>query len=97
MPRPEAAERAGMTLVGARVCLYGRGRAAHIMYRHNGQPVSVFMIPQMTRSDEVVDVMGHEAAIWSDGGRTFVLISREPKAPAGDIARMTAVVQAALH
>jgi len=67
------------------------------MYRHNGQPVSVFMIPKMTRSDEVVDVMGHEAAIWSVGGRTFVLIAREPTAPGDDIARMTAVVQAALR
>ena len=97
MPLLEAAERAGMELVGARVCLYGRGMAAHIMYRHNGQPVSVFMIPKMTRADEVVDVMGHEAAIWSVGGRTFVLIARKPAAPGDDIARMTALVQAALR
>jgi anti-sigma factor RsiW len=97
MPLPEAAGRSGMELVGARVCLYGRGLAAHIMYRHNGQPVSVFMIPKMTRADEVVEVMGHEAAIWSGGGRTFVLIAREPAAPGDDVSRMTAVVQAALR
>ncbi len=91
---PEAAARAGMELVGARVCLYGRGRTAHIMYRHNGRPVSVFMIPKMTRRDEVLDVMGHEAAIWSAGDRTFVLIAREP---ADDVSRMTAFVQASLR
>jgi anti-sigma factor RsiW len=96
MPFSAAAARAGMELVGARVCLYGRGRAAHLMYRHNGRPVSVFMIPKMTRADEVVDVMGHEAAIWSAGDRTFVLIAREPAAPDDDIARMRALVQAAL-
>jgi hypothetical protein len=94
MPLPEAAQRAGMELLGARVCLYGRGLAAHIMYRHNGQPVSVYMIPKMTRSDAVVDIMGHEAAIWSSGGRTFVLVAREPEA---DVERMTAVIQTALH
>jgi len=94
MPLPETAQRAGMELLGARVCLYGRGLAAHIMYRHNGQPVSVFMIPKMTRPDAVVDVMGHEAAIWSSGGRTFVLVAREPE---DDVSRMTAIVQAALH
>lgn len=94
MPLPEAAQRAGMELLGARVCLYGRGLAAHLMYRHHGQAVSVYMIPKMTRSDEVVDVMGHEAAIWSSGGRTFVLVAREPQA---DVARMTAVIQTALH
>lgn len=97
IPLPDVARRAGMELVGARVCLYGRGMAAHIMYRHNGQPVSVFMIPKMTRADEVVDVMGHEAAIWSVGGRTFVLIARAPTAPGDDISRMTAFVQAALR
>jgi len=94
---PEAAARAGMELLGARVCLYGRGRAAHIMYRHHGKPVSVYMIPEMTRSDAVVDVMGHEATIWSSGGRTFVLVAREHEATGEDFSRMTAVVQAALH
>jgi hypothetical protein len=64
------------------------------MYRHHGRPVSVYMIPKMTRSDAVVDVMGHEAAIWSSGGRTFVLVAREPEA---DVARMTAFIQTALH
>jgi hypothetical protein len=44
--------------------------------------------------------MGHEAAIWSTGGRTFVLVAREPEDQAGaaaDLSHMTAVVQAALH
>jgi anti-sigma factor RsiW len=100
MPLPEAAAQAGMELLGARVCLYGRGLAAHLMYLHNGQPVSVFMIPKTSRPETVVDVMGHEAAIWSTGGRTFVLVAREPEnqaAAAADLSRMTAVVQAALH
>jgi anti-sigma factor RsiW len=100
MPPSDAAADAGMELLGARVCLYGRGLAAHLMYRHNGQPVSVFMIPKTSRSEAVVDVMGHEAAIWSTGGRTFVLVAREPEDRAeanGDLSRMTALVQAALH
>jgi anti-sigma factor RsiW len=100
MPRSDAAAEAGMELLGARVCLYGRGLAAHLMYRHNGQPVSVFMIPKTSRSEAVMDVMGHEAAIWSTGGRTFVLVARqsEDRADAdADLSRMTAVVQAALH
>jgi anti-sigma factor RsiW len=100
LPRTEAADGAGLELLGARVCLYGRGLAAHLMYRHNGQPVSVFMIPAKSRADGVVDVMGHEAAIWSTGDRTFVLVAREPEvgtAAAADFSRMTAVVQTALH
>ena len=38
--------------------------------------------------------MGHEAAIWSSGGRTFVLVASEPE---DEMSRMTAIVQAALH
>ena len=46
------------------------------------------------RADQVVDVMGHEAVIWSGGGRTFVLIAREPRA---EVERMASTVQAALR
>ena len=91
---PEQPERAGLELVGERPCLYGQGRVAHIMYRHHGTPVSVFMLPGTMRADQVVDVMGHEAAIWSAGGRTFVLIAREPRA---EIERMASFVHASLH
>jgi anti-sigma factor RsiW len=87
---PRAAERAGLELVGARPCLYGEGMVAHIMYRHNGEPVSVFMLPKTTRADEMLDVMGHEASIWSVGNRTFVLIAREPRA---EVAQLTSFVQ----
>jgi anti-sigma factor RsiW len=87
----------GLELVGARPCLYARGAAAHLMYRHHGQPLSVFMLPQLSRHgkpDERVDVMGHEAAVWSKDGRTFVLIAREPE---DDMRHVVSIVQAALH
>jgi anti-sigma factor RsiW len=93
---PEAAG-IGLEFVGARPCLYAKGRAAHLMYRHHGQPVSVFMLPQLTRpgkQNETVEVMGHEAAVWSEGGRTFVLVAREPDA---DVQRVVSAVQASLH
>ena len=67
------------------------------MYRHRGQPLSVFMLPQLARpgkQDERVDVMGHGATVWSEGGRTFVLVAREPEP---EMAHVVAVVQAALR
>src|SRR5207247_9061780 len=91
---PEEPVSAGLELVGTRPCLYAEGRVAHIMYRHHGRPVSVFMLPGTSRPEEIVEVMGHEAAIWSAGDRTFVLISREPPA---EVARMVSFVQASLQ
>jgi len=79
MHLPQDAARQGLDLVGARQCLYSDGRVAHIMYRHDGHPVSLFMLPKTARTQELVDVLGHEAAIWCVGNRTFVLIAREPK------------------
>jgi anti-sigma factor RsiW len=91
---PDHAESAGLELVGARPCLYGEGLAAHIMYRHHGNPVSLFMLPQGARRAEVVAIMGHQAAIWSVDQRTFVLVAREPPA---EVERMRLFVQAAMR
>ncbi len=91
---PERPDRAALELVGERTCLYGQGRVAHILYRHEGRPVSLFMLPNDTRKDEVLDTLGHDAAVWSVGNRTFVLIAREPKA---DFERMALFVRTGLH
>ncbi len=91
---PAQPERAGLELVGSRPCLYGEGKVAHIMYRHNGHPVSLFMLPKGQRPERLLAVLGHEAAIWSVGDRTFVLIAREARS---EVQRMAAFVHAALH
>jgi len=94
MRLPDHPERADLELVGSRPCMYPEGLAAHIMYRHHGHPVSLFMLPQGARQDELIDVMGHRAAIWSVGTRTFVLIADEPRA---EVERMISFVHAGLH
>jgi anti-sigma factor RsiW len=94
MHLPADPARAGLELVGSRQCLYGEGEIAHIMYRHDGRPVSLFMLPKSARTEELVEVLGHEAKIWCDGNRTFVLVAREPRAA---VERMASFVQASLH
>jgi len=89
-----SAPAAGLELVGARPCLYGEGKIAHIMYRQNGEPVSLFMLPNTARRDEVVEALGHEASIWCTRDRTFVLVARKPRP---EIDQLAAVVQASLR
>ncbi len=91
---PDAMEREGLELVGSRPCLYGGGKAAHIMYRHHGEAVSLFMLPRTAHDEGIVEAFGHECAIWSGGDRTFVLVSRESKP---DVQRLAAVVHTAFH
>ena len=94
MHLPADPSRAGLELIGARPCLYGEGKIAHIMYRHQGRPVSLFMLPDTARAQGLVEVLGHEAAIWCVNDRTFVLVSREPKQ---DVERLAAFVKSSLH
>ena len=91
---PADTEHAGLSLVGARQCMYGDGIVAHLMYEHHGQPVSVFMLPATMRREEVVGVFGHEAAVWSSGNRTFVLLARESRA---EVEQLAKYVRATLH
>jgi anti-sigma factor RsiW len=94
MHLPQDPEREGMQLVGSRPCLYGEGKIAHIMYRHEGNLVSLFMLPETSRAEKLVSVLGHEAKIWCVGKRTFVLLAKEPRR---EVERMASFVQASLQ
>jgi len=94
MRLPLGADREGLELVGSRPCLYGEGKIAHIMYRHNGEPLSLFMLPRTARPEEIVETLGHECAIWSSSDRTFVLVSREGRV---DVERLARYVHAAMQ
>jgi hypothetical protein len=91
---PDQPIRAGLELVGARLCIYGGGKIAHIMYRHEGAPVSVFMLPKTMRAQEFVEVLGHEAAIWCENNRTFVVVAGEPRR---NVEQIASFMQASLH
>lgn len=91
---PDRPEDAGLELLGARPCLYGEGRVAHIMYRYRGRPLSLFMLPDTARTESLIEVLGHHCAIWSSGDRTFVLVARESRS---DLERVASFVHASLR
>lgn len=91
---PEQFGASGLELVGARRCLYGEGKVAHLMYRDRGRPVSIYMLPKRVRPEELVEILGHQVAIWPSGDRTFVLITRGSRAEVG---RMASFVKGALQ
>jgi len=91
---PEHPETADLELVGSRPCLYERGTIAHIMYRHHGLPVSIFMLPGHLLDGSVRHALGHDAVMWSDANRTFVLVARAPRA---EVEQVATFVQASLR
>jgi anti-sigma factor RsiW len=78
---------AGLQLVNIRRCFCGEGVAAHAMYRLDGRPVSLYVIPGARRDRVSTDVFGHDAVIWSKHDATYVLLSREPRETVEALAR----------
>jgi hypothetical protein len=67
-----------LELLGVRRCGMGTGRVAHILYKWRGAPLSVFIVPRTvpgTRPDEPIDKLGHQAVMWSDRDRTYVVLA----------------------
>ena len=68
-----------VSLSGVRRCGSSDGETAHIMYKFNGRPLSLFIARDEGRASRVVELFGHEAVVWSSGDRTYVLVGREPR------------------
>ena len=79
---PPGAPQVGLSLVGARRCLYAGGSVPHVMYHVNGQHVSLYMLDGVTRPPADVVTLGHRSQIWSHGSTTYVLVWPES---AGDL------------
>jgi anti-sigma factor RsiW len=77
VPVPGSSAAIGLRLVGARRCLSGDGRTAHLLYSWNGESISLYVIPDDNRRSADVHMMGHDERIWSRHNRTYVLVSPE--------------------
>jgi anti-sigma factor RsiW len=77
---PTAPAPDGLQLVGIRRCFCGEGPAVHVMYRHHGEPVSLYVLPHVARAAATPAAFGHDAVIWMDQDTTFVLLGREAPA-----------------
>ena len=45
-------------LISVRRCIYGDGRAAHLLYRVDGEPVSLFILPGLERPADQLSLFG---------------------------------------
>jgi anti-sigma factor RsiW len=92
---PPSSPADGVTLIGARRCLYGEGTMPHVMYRVNGQDVSLYMLPGVSREAADIHALGHHARIWSHGATTYVLVT--PNNDAGELGTAARYVMREAH
>jgi hypothetical protein len=80
-----------LDLLAVRRCLYGDGLGAHLMYRANGEPVSLFILPGLTRPAAELSLFGHDEVVWTQGDRTYMLVARG--ASASHLARVASYLR----
>ena len=84
---PASSPEQRLRLVGATRCLTGEGTNAHILYRLDGRPVSLYLVPHETRSAVSVRVLGRDAVVWSRDNGTYVLVADSGASDLGRVAR----------
>jgi anti-sigma factor RsiW len=73
---PPSSDANALRLVGARRCVYIEGRIPHVMYRVNGEDVSLYVLTGVAAREGEVATLGHRTRIWSRGNTTYALVSR---------------------
>ncbi len=73
LPTPPATDAA--SLVGVRSCLYGEGWVAHVLYRVDGQPVLMFVMPGQQSAPADVSAFGRHTQVLTRRGVTYVLVA----------------------
>jgi anti-sigma factor RsiW len=63
-----------MALVDARSCEYDGGHMTHLLYEVEGRPVSLFVVPDVRHTERSLDVVGHQARLWSADDVGYVLV-----------------------
>jgi anti-sigma factor (TIGR02949 family) len=74
---PQTPPADGLELVGVRQCFCGEGPAVHVMYRYQGQPLSLYVLHDTIRPPASTEAFGHDAVMWSKDGSTYVLLGTE--------------------
>ncbi|HIE95377.1 MAG TPA: hypothetical protein EYQ83_21865 [Acidobacteria bacterium] len=58
----------------ARSCEYDGGHMAHLLYEVDGRQVSLFVVPDVRHTERSIDVVGHQARLWSADDVGYVLV-----------------------
>ena len=71
-----------LRLRGVRRCAVTDGRVAHLLYEWQGRPLSVYVLPyDVVHGSAEVRRFGHDSVIWTEHGRTYVVLSRGKRRP----------------
>lgn len=74
-------------LLDVRQCAYEQGGVGHVMCSWRGDPVSLFVVPDRSYGERILEIINHDAVIWSGGGHAYVLVAEQGPVDLGQVAR----------
>lgn len=93
VPRGDA--QAQVALVDARTCEYDAGQMTHLLYEVEGRQVSLFVVPDGSHGERSLEVVGHQARLWSTADVGYVLVGQvEGPAAAAAMDKVAAYMRA---
>ncbi len=84
MPLPPESDE--FNLVDVRGCLYDAGEMVHVLCRWRGEPVSLFVVPGEAHREQVLEIVGHDAVIWSQRDNGYVLVAEHGPVDIAEVA-----------
>ena len=79
------AESDDFDVVDVRECLYDEGRMAHLLCEWRGQRVSLFVVPDRSRREQALEIVDHDAVIWSRDENAYVLVTEKGPVDIGHV------------
>ena len=80
------AESADFNVVDVRQCFYDGGGMVHVLCEWRGEPVSLFFVPGRSDREQHLEIVGHDAVIWSEGENANVLVAEHGSVEIGQVA-----------
>ena len=74
-------------LVDVRECAYEHGGVGHVLCNWRGDPVSLFVVPDRSFGEQLLEIINHDAVVWSGAGHAYVLVAEQGPVDIGQVAR----------
>lgn len=63
-------------MLEVRECAHEHGRMGHVLCHWRGHPVSLYVVPGRPLDDQLLEIINHDALIWSVDGHGYALVAR---------------------
>ena len=60
-------ESADFDVMDVRRCLYADGEMAHVLCQWRGAPVSLYVVPDRSDAEQILEIIAHDAVTWVQG------------------------------